>query len=157
MAQVEGEGFMTWFLFSRGTEHLQHLLKLVGFMDAQYLWKLGHICLVCSADGEAAMEIYFFTWKSIYCLFWGSCQLLYVLFLSLPIFPQDPEQGGTGRVYSVSLRVATDFSCPLVSWQVVLHSPSARVRQGLPWQDPPFTPALLPPSRDMVFAVHMPW
>lgn len=55
-----------------------------------------------------------FIWKFIYCLFCGSCQLPDVLFLSLPIFPQDPGQRGMGRVYSVSLRVARDF-CPLVS------------------------------------------
>lgn len=50
---------MTWFLSSRGTKHLHHLLKLVGFMGAQHLWKLGYICLVCSADGEEATEIHF--------------------------------------------------------------------------------------------------
>lgn len=64
--------------------------------------------------GKEGTEIHFLLEN----LFWGGFfggryQLTDVLFFPLLIFPQDPEQRGMGRVYSVSFRVANDFSCPL--------------------------------------------
>lgn len=68
--------------------------------------------------------------------FGGRYQLTDVLFFPLLIFPQDPEQRGMGRVYSVSFRVANDFSCPLDicpcdrMYHTALGPPESRVYLG---------------------------
>lgn len=159
MTLVEAGRFMTWFLSSRGTKHLHHLLKLVGFMGAQHLWKLGHICLVCSADGEEATEIQFLQENVVgfFGFFFWELSVDWCVISPSGDIPTRSRTRGMGRVYFVLFRVANDLSCPLESWQLsmwqdVPHSSWASRKQGLSWQDPPFTPASLPPSREVGFA-----